>query len=527
GQPLKCNSPLILDLERSQCRPPCDWTTQSPLTQKIYYGVVVMGFWLVLIATVITFVTWASIKTLRKFPHVLRFHIMICCILLACCRMIPIRIGLGKTFCREEKYWKLGGHSSFAVKLLGATSHYFSLAHSFWAMCFIVNTYAVIVHERRGVFKHPMKFHFMQSVFSWLGPVGIVLGCLFISPPGYRFVFADLLAAGTDSIQMAYFAFTLPMQLSLGVSLCLLWSIVWCLRKARLDSTKRVIRARDERVSMRRVERQFISMAVVMLLLVGIVLTINTVILYCVGGFIHDSEVYFLCLQTSKDCKSPSYNTVLPLINLVAPGFLCIIFFFLLFMNKDCRQIWKNCFAKFKKPFELCKPPPNRLRAETVRSRCSSTLTVLSERRSSEPYINQKIDPIVLARIQHSNRFSERDVKRFSFGERKPRSSTLSLPARNQTNTLSGRRDTRIEILLTPPPDELDCRPLRTNSVPVFLLHGLESQDTTSIENYSGATTTNSSCVDDASERSIGEELDANGETENFIPKLEECSSKL
>ena len=38
---------------------------------------------------------------------------------LACCRMIPIRIGLGKTFCGEEKYWKLGGHSSFAVKLLG------------------------------------------------------------------------------------------------------------------------------------------------------------------------------------------------------------------------------------------------------------------------------------------------------------------------------------------------------------------------------------------------------------------------
>ena len=69
--------------------------------------------------------------------------------------------------------------------------------------------------------------------------------------------------------------------------------------QARLDSTKRVIRARDERVSMRRVERQFISMAVVMLLLVGIVLTINTVIIYCVRGFIHDSEVYFICLQVT------------------------------------------------------------------------------------------------------------------------------------------------------------------------------------------------------------------------------------
>lgn len=196
-------------------------------------------------------------------------------------------------------------------------------------------------------------------------------------------------------------------------------------------------------------------------------------------------------------------------------------------MNKDCRQIWKNCFAKCKKLFELCKPPSNRLHAETDHSRCSSTLTVLSERRLSEPYINQTINPIVLARIHHSNRFPERDRTRFSFREMKPRSSTLSLPSRNQTNSLSERRNTRIEILVTPPPDELDCRPLRTNSVPVFLLHRLESQDTTSIENYSGATTTNSSCVDDASERSIGKELDGNSETENFIPKLEECSSKL
>ena len=33
--------------------------------------------------------------------------------------MIPIRIGLGKTFCREQLYWQPGGHSSLAVKLQG------------------------------------------------------------------------------------------------------------------------------------------------------------------------------------------------------------------------------------------------------------------------------------------------------------------------------------------------------------------------------------------------------------------------
>lgn len=38
---------------------------------------------------------------------------------LACCKMIPIRIGLGKTFCREEMYWQPLGHASSAAVLLG------------------------------------------------------------------------------------------------------------------------------------------------------------------------------------------------------------------------------------------------------------------------------------------------------------------------------------------------------------------------------------------------------------------------
>lgn len=64
-----------------------------------------------------------------------------------------------------------------------------------------------------------------------------------------------------------------------------------------MDKIKRVMRAKEEKVSMRRVERQFLSMAVVMLLLVGAVLAVNTVIIYTVNIFYHDAEVYFHCLQ--------------------------------------------------------------------------------------------------------------------------------------------------------------------------------------------------------------------------------------
>ena len=98
-------------------------------------------------------------------------------------------------------------------------------------MCFIANTYSVIVHNKRAVFKDPIKFHLLQSILCWLAPAVIVVGCRFIAPPGYKFLFVDHMAAGPGSLQMAYFAVTLPMQVSLGVSLCLLWSIVWNLRK--------------------------------------------------------------------------------------------------------------------------------------------------------------------------------------------------------------------------------------------------------------------------------------------------------
>lgn len=62
--PIKCNSPLVLDNETGLCRPPCSWTIQSPLRQRVYFNIIVAGLWMALIATVITFITWASIKNL-------------------------------------------------------------------------------------------------------------------------------------------------------------------------------------------------------------------------------------------------------------------------------------------------------------------------------------------------------------------------------------------------------------------------------------------------------------------------------
>ena len=119
----------------------------------------------------------------------------------------------------------------------GALCHYFSLAQSFWAMCFVTNTYQVIVRDNKTVFNHPISSHLAQSLFCWLTPILIVLTCLVLGP-GYKFLFADFLVAGPGTLAMTYYASTLPLQISLGVCLCLLWSIIWCLRKASAKIVK-------------------------------------------------------------------------------------------------------------------------------------------------------------------------------------------------------------------------------------------------------------------------------------------------
>ena len=113
----------------------------------------------------------------------------------------------------------------------GALTHCFGLAHAFWSLCFVANTYAVIIHHNKVVFRYPIRIHLLQSVFGWLVPVVIVACCIYFASPGYKFYFMDLMTAGLTSPEMAYFSVTLPMQVTLGVSLCLLWSIVWHLRK--------------------------------------------------------------------------------------------------------------------------------------------------------------------------------------------------------------------------------------------------------------------------------------------------------
>ena len=193
-------------------------------------------------------------------------------------------------------------------------------------------------------------------------------------------------------------------------------------------------------------------------------------------------------------------------------------------MNKDCRQIWTGCFAKCKTFLHLCKPP-RKLRAETEGkdSRCSSTLTVLCDRRESELRavytVKQPTTQIGQPYLVHSS------VARLK-GE-KPRASTLSLPVvMDQKRTVSNS-DIQIRLPGHAPPNQLDLR-ARCNSVPLFLQTELDAQVTSKQEK---ATTSSvpSPLARELSEMkgSNSEESDANSETENFILESNKTSFEL
>lgn len=148
---------------------------------------------------------------------------------------------------------------------------------------------------------------------------------------------------------------------------------------------------------------------------------------------------------------------------MVAPGFLCLVFFFLLFANKECRQIWKACLARPSRIFQLCKPPQRRLN-ETDRSRSSTLTTTLYDRKETTPFSENIKDPRLKLGRDHLHPSPSLEQSRtFAFRMEKLRSSNLHITDRRKY--FPEKRDTVIQILVSPPPDELETRP-RSNSLP-------------------------------------------------------------
>lgn len=69
--------------------------------------------------------------------------------------------------------------------------------------------------------------------------------------------------------------------------------------QSRKDNTRHAIRAEKDTQAMLRIERQFIVMTVMILLVVGIMLSVNTIKDYQLDRLVRLAEKYFNCLKVN------------------------------------------------------------------------------------------------------------------------------------------------------------------------------------------------------------------------------------
>ncbi|XP_028394257.1 uncharacterized protein LOC114518430 [Dendronephthya gigantea] len=351
-----CLHPLVKD-ENGTCRIPCDWSLMSPRLRDIYYAVMVFNFWAALITTVITLATLASFSKMREYPHIVRFYILICSAMYATSSLLPFRIGLAKVYCGKEQFWNEDGHSTIPTVIEGFISHYFFLAFCFWSLCYVVNAYSVIIRRAHKIFDKRCKYHLIQFSICSLLPALLVALNMAIKQPGYKSLFIDRMTSVFTSPVLEYVTFTLPVQVAIGISVSLLWSIIRFVRKVRQNNTTiQAVRPDDDIKGFIHAEHQFIKLAALFIATVAVVLSSEVVLTYRNEEYIHKVHEYFECLKTyDKNCPRPEVQIFfLSSVRICGPGIYCLLNFFLLFFNKDTRRVWRK-WLQFGYSIVFCK----------------------------------------------------------------------------------------------------------------------------------------------------------------------------
>ncbi|XP_028404494.1 uncharacterized protein LOC114527094 isoform X2 [Dendronephthya gigantea] len=339
-----CRYPLIK--VNGFCQPPCNWSFMTSSEMEIYDKIMSNCLRIAMISAVITFLTWLACEPLRKFPHIVRFYILLSSASFTFAGIFPSKLSTIKQHmhCSKEEYWTAVGITSNMVTLQGAVCHYLLLMLCFWLFCYVANTFLLIVLEKRHIFTNP-KLHVIQLMFCTIAPSIFVAICLLVEQPGYHMIFKDRMAILPSTYILVFGTITLPILLMSGASLTMLIAVVRCIRKVSRNSTTagQVIRSDEERRSLKNIERHFICIICLYALAM--------IAIFVAEVFLQDQEIdylknilaYFSCLRTNEPCnKSDRPKFFLSNMKILTPGFFCLVTFFLLFCTNETRSIWRG-----------------------------------------------------------------------------------------------------------------------------------------------------------------------------------------
>ena len=236
-------------------------------------------------------------------------------------------------------------HISEYSFILGSACHYLLLLLCFWLLCYVTNTFLLLVLDKHHIFTSPIKLHVTQLILCAILPFIFVAICLFVEKPGYKMMFKDRMAILPSSYILVFGTVTLPVMLSAGASMTMLVAVLKRIRKVSHDPTTagQVIRSEEERTTLKAVEHHFI--AIICLYVFAII------VIFIAEVFLQDQEIsylenileYFSCLQTDKCCSKPDRpKFFLSSMKILTPGLFCLVTFFLLFYTNETLSIWRG-----------------------------------------------------------------------------------------------------------------------------------------------------------------------------------------
>ena len=91
----------------------------TSLEQTVYEHLMSNSLRIAMLSTVITFLTWLACKPLRKFPHIVRFYILLSSASFTFAGIIPSRLNTVKSHCEEDESWTINGITSNMLILQG------------------------------------------------------------------------------------------------------------------------------------------------------------------------------------------------------------------------------------------------------------------------------------------------------------------------------------------------------------------------------------------------------------------------
>jgi hypothetical protein len=215
------------------CSPPClddDWCTKSEFVglNAVLYVTVIFTW----ICCIVTFITWAGVPELRRFPEVTPLFLIISYAVAAVGVSLPVLIGRHRAYCNHEDAFSIMMDPSTVCRIQGMLVHFGFMSAIIWWLCSIFNAFIVVYsgHPDNPIVSHPKFLFFIEFLVSIVVPASIVSVVLLVGGT-YSTFSVQIVLCGPPTTELMYFTLSLPLQFIVFIGSILMGMIVIRLRK--------------------------------------------------------------------------------------------------------------------------------------------------------------------------------------------------------------------------------------------------------------------------------------------------------